>query len=113
MNIDGNSLVLNEMLARLAITGEKTSAHDFSSDVGNTSRGDDSLGSLHTVGTHSWAFQRAADRSYLLVPSTKTKIGSRSFRIAAPTVWNSLPLHLWDRTISERLFPSGVENPVI
>ena len=36
---------------------------------------------------------RAADRGDLLVPSTKTKIGSRSFRIAAPTVWNSLPLH--------------------
>jgi len=34
------------MFARLTIPGEKTSAHDFSSDVGNTSRGDDLLGSL-------------------------------------------------------------------
>ena len=44
--MDGNSPVLNKMFARLAIMGEKTSAHDFSSDVGKTSRGDDLLGSL-------------------------------------------------------------------
>jgi len=35
--VDGNSPVLNEMFARLAITGEYTSAHDFSIVVGNTS----------------------------------------------------------------------------
>ena len=29
---------------------------------------------------------RAAERSDLLVPSTETKIGGRSFRVAAPTV---------------------------
>ena len=44
--MDGNSPDLNEMFARLVIMGEKTSTHDFSSDVGNTSRGDDLLGSL-------------------------------------------------------------------
>ena len=45
---------------------------------------------------------QAADRGDHLVPLTKTKIGSRSFRIASPTVWNSLPLHPRDRTHSER-----------
>jgi len=53
---------------------------------------------------------RAGGRGDLLVPSTKMKIGSRSFRIAAPTVWNSLPLHLRDRTISERLFRSALKT---
>ena len=53
---------------------------------------------------------RAADRGDLLVPATKTKIGGRSFRIAAPTVWNSLPLHLHDNTISERQFKSGLKT---
>jgi len=42
----------------------------------------------------------AADRGDLLVPSTKTKIGGRSFRVEAPTVWNSLPLHLHNKTNS-------------
>ena len=44
--MDGNSPVLNEIIARLAIMSEKTLAHDLSSDVGNTSRGDDLFGSL-------------------------------------------------------------------
>ena len=53
---------------------------------------------------------RAAGRGDLLVPATKTMIGGRSFRIAAPTVWNSLPLHLHDNTISERQFKSGLKT---
>jgi hypothetical protein len=44
---------------------------------------------LHTVGIPGHANLRAADSGDFLVPSTKTKIGSQSFRIAAPTVWNS------------------------
>jgi len=53
---------------------------------------------------------RAADRDDLLVPSTKTKIGGRSFRVAAPTVWNSLPLHLHNATICERQFKSALKT---
>jgi len=53
---------------------------------------------------------RAADRGDLVVPSTKTKIGGRSFRVAAPTVWNSLPLHLHNATISERQFKSALKS---
>jgi len=54
--VDENSPVLNEMFARLAITGEKTSAHDFSRDIGNTSRGVDLLGSrsFHSAAPTVW-----------------------------------------------------------
>ena len=34
---------------------------------------------------------RSATRGDLLIPRTRTKLGERSFRISAPTVWNSLP----------------------
>ena len=53
---------------------------------------------------------RAADRGDLLLPATKTNIGSRNFRITAPTAWNSLPLHLRDRTINEGQFRSGLKT---
>ena len=59
---------------------------------------------------HGRTCLRAAGRGDLLVPATKTMIGGRSFRIAAPTVRNSLPLHLHDNTISERQFKSGLKT---
>ena len=34
---------------------------------------------------------RSATRGDLVIPRTRTKLGKRSFRISAPTVWNSLP----------------------
>ena len=34
---------------------------------------------------------RSATRGDLLIPRSRTKLGERSFRISAPTVWNSLP----------------------
>ena len=34
---------------------------------------------------------RSATRGDLVIPGTRTKLGERSFRISAPTVWNSLP----------------------
>ena len=34
---------------------------------------------------------RSATRGDLGIPRTRTKLGERSFRISAPTVWNSLP----------------------
>ena len=47
---------------------------------------------------HSLLVSRAPDRSLrsgsakrLIVPQTRTVIGSRAFSIAAPTVWNALP----------------------
>ena len=34
---------------------------------------------------------RSATRGDLVIPRTRTKLGERSFRISAPTVWNLLP----------------------
>ena len=34
---------------------------------------------------------RSATRGDLVIPRTRIKLGERSFRISAPTVWNSLP----------------------
>jgi len=53
---------------------------------------------------------RAADRGDLMVPSTKTKIGGRSFRVAAPTVFNALPLYLHNATISKQQFKSALKT---
>ena len=44
---------------------------------------------------------RSATRGDLLIPQTQTKLGERSFRIAAPTVWNSLPYSLKHATSRE------------
>ena len=53
---------------------------------------------------------RAAEHGDLFVPSTKTKISSRSFRVAAPTVWNSLPQHLHVKTLSRQQFKNGLKT---
>ena len=37
---------------------------------------------------------RSATRGDLLIPRSRTKLGQRSFRVSAPTVWNSLPCPL-------------------
>ena len=34
---------------------------------------------------------RSASRDTLAIPRTKTKFGERSFSVAGPTIWNSLP----------------------
>jgi hypothetical protein len=53
---------------------------------------------------------RAAERGDLFVPSTKTMTGRRSFRVAAPTIWNSLPQHLHDKTLSRQQFKNGLKT---
>lgn len=37
---------------------------------------------------------RSSDKSQLEIPFSRLKITNRSFHIAGPTTWNSLPLHL-------------------
>ena len=37
---------------------------------------------------------RSSDCSLLAVPRVRTCFGFRSFAVAAPTTWNSLPLHI-------------------
>ena len=39
---------------------------------------------------------RSIDAKLLVVPAHKTNFGSRAFRIAAPTIWNSLPQDIRD-----------------
>ena len=53
---------------------------------------------------------RSAERGDLRVPSTTTAIGKRSFRVAAPTVWNSLPSHLRVKTLSRQQFRAGLKT---
>jgi Reverse transcriptase (RNA-dependent DNA polymerase)/Endonuclease-reverse transcriptase len=37
---------------------------------------------------------RSASKSLLVIPTTRTTTGSRSFCVSAPTIWNALPDHL-------------------
>ena len=55
---------------------------------------------------------RSARHGHLIVPATKTKtFVCRSFRSAAPTVWNCLPANLLDINISRRHFASIDSRP--
>jgi len=51
---------------------------------------------LHSVLKHYVPSRRlsSSDYSLLAVPRVRTCFGSRSFAVAAPTTWNSLPLHI-------------------
>ena len=53
---------------------------------------------------------RSAHRGDLCVSYTRTEFGKRSFRVAAPRTWNSLPLHLRSPTISRQQFQSGLKT---
>ena len=37
---------------------------------------------------------RSTNQLYLTVPKTNTSNGVRAFSVSAPTLWNSLPLHI-------------------
>ena len=50
------------------------------------------------------------DHVLFFVPSTRTVIGSRSFRVAAPSVWNSLPQHLRADSLSQQQFKNGLKT---
>jgi len=56
------------------------------------------------------AHLRSAERRNMLVPRTRTELGQRSFTVAAPTVWNSLPAHLRSTLISHRGFRDGLKS---
>jgi len=45
-----------------------------------------------------------------VVPRTRTKLGTRSFRVAAPTVWNSLPTELRSTSVSRDTFKSRLKS---
>ena len=52
---------------------------------------------------------RSASASLLVVPKTRIKLGERSFAVAAPRVWNDLPLYL-RLTDSPSAFKSGLKT---
>ena len=56
------------------------------------------------------AHLRSAERRDILVPRTRTELGRRSFPVAAPTVWNSLPAHLRSTLIGLRQFRDGLKS---
>ena len=39
---------------------------------------------------------RSGEQMQLVIPRTNTRIGTRAFSVAAPTIWNSLPLKVRD-----------------
>ena len=47
---------------------------------------------------------RSADSSMLDVPRTRTALGDRSFAVAGPRIWNSLPPSIRDLTLSAGTF---------
>ena len=56
------------------------------------------------------AHLRSAERRDMLVPCARTELGRRSFPVAAPTVWNSLPAHLRSTLIGRREFRDGLKS---
>jgi len=60
------------------------------------------------------AHLRSAERCDMLVPRTRTRFSQRSFHVAAPVVWNSLPTHLRSTSVSREQFRDvqrWVEDP--
>ena len=59
----------------------------------------------------SGTYMRSADNGDLTVPRTRTVcFGNRSFRVAAPAVWNRLPPELKDSDISRDTFKAGLKT---
>ena len=52
----------------------------------------------------------SATRGDLVIPRTQTKLGERSFRISAPTAWNSLPDSLKHFATSREHFRKELET---
>ena len=69
------------------------------------------IGSCVPVATNTIRFTlRSAQRGDMIVPRTRTELGRRSFRVAAPTVWNSLPPYLRQPDVSRNQFRTGLKT---
>jgi len=52
---------------------------------------------------------RSADNVDIIVPHTRTaRYGLRSFHVAAPQIWNMLPYHLKNSSVSREQFKSSL-----
>jgi len=67
-------------------------------------------GCIPVAGVSGRAHLRSAERHDMLVPSTRTQLGRRSFHVAAPAVWKALPLHLRSPSISRGQFRAGLKT---
>jgi len=52
----------------------------------------------------------SAERGDLAVPRTATELGKRSFSVAAPVTWNSLPDNLRSSSITKGQFQCGLRT---
>jgi len=57
-----------------------------------------------TIQSRSSCHLRSSYRTRLAVPSVKLSIGSRSFSVSGPTVWNAVPDYLRNSTLSIDVF---------
>ena len=54
---------------------------------------------------------RSTDNDDMIVPRTRTaRYGPRSFRVAAPQIWNMLPPHLKNSNVSREQFKSSLKT---
>jgi len=54
---------------------------------------------------------RSADNDDMIVPRTRTaRYGPRSFRVAAPQIWNMLSPHLKNSNVSREQFKSSLKT---
>ena len=53
---------------------------------------------------------RSSHEHLLLVPRTKTVVGSRAFRVAGPGIWNSLPSDIRENDVSVSRFKSMLKT---
>jgi len=53
---------------------------------------------------------RSADSRCLVVPRTRTALGTRNFAVAGPLVWNSLPANLRSASVSLRTFAGKLKT---
>jgi len=53
---------------------------------------------------------RSAQHGDMVVPQTRTQLGRRSFHVAAPVVWNALPVYLCSTSISREQFRAGLKT---
>ena len=65
---------------------------------------------IPVAGVSGRAHLHLAERHDMLVPSTRTQLGRRSFHVAAPAVWNTLPSHLRSPSISHGQFRAGLKT---
>jgi len=80
-------------------------------DTGQSGKTRLAASELRNVPAYFPAFAGSADNDDMIVPRTRTaRYGPRSFRVAAPQIWNMLPPHLKNSNVSREQFKSSLKN---